>query len=148
MGLLPSIITFGLWKTKTIIDIGKFIRKEMVIQRNFKILRKITRENSRIICNHINFVNISRNHNSGDNNQVLCMFCGTEQNLTKEHVIPRWLIDASTEKKFTTNINGLSQTYNKTTIPTCETCNNNILGSVEAYIKTLMIRMDFERRVP
>ncbi|HZJ37315.1 MAG TPA: hypothetical protein VFD29_11905 [Gillisia sp.] len=68
--------------------------------------------------------------------------------MTKEHVIPNWLIDASTEKKFTTNINGLSQTYNKTTIPTCANCNNNILGSIEAYIKTLIAGIELDQSYP
>ena len=120
----------------------------MGIENNFKILRKITRQNSKAVTNHINSVYISRNPKAKNVNQFLCMFCGTDQNLTKEHVIPKWLIDASTKKKFTTNINGLSQTYNKTTIPTCANCNNNILGSVEAYVKTLITGMDLNQSYP
>src|SRR5680860_153293 len=120
----------------------------MDIERNFKVLRKIIRQNLKEVTKHINSVYISRNRKTKYENRVLCMFCSTDQNLTREHVIPKWVIDAGTEKKFTTNINGLSQTYNKTTIPTCANCNNNILGSIEAYIKTLIAGIELDQSYP
>ncbi len=64
----------------------------------------------------------------------LCSFCGAKENLTKEHVIPKWTYEGSTEKFFITNINGLDQTYNKTTVPACSECNNEKLSSLELYL--------------
>lgn len=48
--------------------------------------------------------------------------------------MPKWTFENCTEKFFVTGINGSEQTYNKTTIPVCANCNNNLLGSIESYI--------------
>ena len=66
------------------------------------------------------------------------MFCGTKNNLTKEHVLPRWTFEKCTKKDFITSINGFRQTYNTTTIPVCTTCNGVLLNSLEkAIIKSI-----------
>ena len=65
------------------------------------------------------------------------MFCAVSDNLTKEHVLPKWTFENCDKKFFVTDINGSEQTYNKATIPVCANCNNNLLGSIESYIKTL-----------
>jgi hypothetical protein len=72
----------------------------------------------------------------------ICSFCSSSKDITKEHVIPRWTFENCTKKYFTTNINGLPQTYNKTTIPACTVCNNERLNALEVYIQNLFEEVD------
>lgn len=65
----------------------------------------------------------------------ICIFCGEDDDLTKEHVIPQWVYDRCTKRYFVTTTNKASQTYNKTTVPACKDCNNSILGELERYLK-------------
>ncbi len=65
----------------------------------------------------------------------ICIFCGETENLTREHVIPQWVYNRCTKRTFITTTNGSAQTYNKTTVPACEDCNSNILGSLERHLK-------------
>jgi hypothetical protein len=65
----------------------------------------------------------------------ICIFCGEDDDLTKEHVIPQWVYDRCTKRYFITTTNKVSQTYNKTTVPACKDCNNSILGELERYLK-------------
>jgi hypothetical protein len=67
----------------------------------------------------------------------ICVFCGTQDSLTKEHVLPRWTFGKSTEEFFITDINKSEQAYNKTTVPACAECNNGRLASIENYIISL-----------
>lgn len=117
----------------------------MAIENKLKSLRIAARQNSKIIISHIVQTNISRAKNPSSNND-LCMFCASTNDLTKEHVIPRWTFENSTEKYFTTNVNGLDQTYNKTTIPACSSCNNDKLGSLEKYISKLFAQTDPDQK--
>jgi hypothetical protein len=117
----------------------------MCIDSQSKYLRIITRKNFKVIINHVIEVNLSRGiriHNK--NHEEVCVFCSSTQNLTKEHVIPRWAFEGSTKKFFITNINGLPQTYNKTTIPACSVCNNEILNAFEVYINELFEEINLE----
>ena len=70
-----------------------------------------------------------------DHSVHICIFCGENENLTREHVIPQWVYGRCTKRNFITTTNGASQTYNKTTVPACKDCNSNILGSVERHLK-------------
>ena len=72
------------------------------------------------------------------------MFCSSTNNLTKEHVLPRWVFDNSTERFFTTDINGFNQTYIKTTIPACSICNSDILNSLEKYVQKTFENRDIK----
>jgi hypothetical protein len=69
-----------------------------------------------------------------DHTVNICVFCGEIDNLTKEHVIPQWVYDRCTKRTFITTTNRNAQTYNKTAIPACRDCNNNILGELERYL--------------
>ena len=64
----------------------------------------------------------------------ICIFCATEDNLTKEHVLPRWAFERHPDRLFKTTINGLSHKYNQTTLPACAACNNNLLSKVEKQV--------------
>lgn len=69
-------------------------------------------------------------------------FCGSVKDMSKEHVIPRWFLEKNTTRFFTTDINGLNQTYNRTTIPACHSCNTNLLNSLEKYIQEFFEKID------
>lgn len=96
--------------------------------------RKNIRNNQ---CNIVDTLKV--NHNSS-----LCIFCGTKNDLTKEHILPQWVYDKNPKKFFTTNTNGISQTYNKSVLPCCTQCNNNILGKLEYVIQYKFKKLDLE----
>jgi hypothetical protein len=118
----------------------------MPINRNLKSLRILARQNSKIIVEHVIQANISRLEKGKNKFADICVFCGSPDNITKEHVMPRWAFENSSEKFFNTNVNGLNQTYMKTTIPACATCNNSRLGSLEKYINKLFSEVDPDLR--
>ena len=88
-------------------------------------LRKNIRNNQHKIVDTLKI-----NHNTD-----LCIFCGTKNDLTKEHILPQWVYDKNPKKFFITNTNGISQTYNKSVLPCCTQCNNEILGHLEYVIQ-------------
>ena len=97
-------------------------------------LRKTIKANQSLVIQGIR----NEYYNLNGNRQPFCMFCGTKNNLTKEHVLPRWTFEKCPKKDFITSINGFRQTYNTTTIPACTTCNGVLLNSLEkAIIKSL-----------
>jgi len=79
-----------------------------------------------------------------DHHAILCVFCGSTEELTREHVIPQWVYDRCTKRTFITNTNGSSQTYNKTTLPACKHCNSHILGLLERHLKHEFDRVDIK----
>lgn len=99
----------------------------MDLSNKLKLLRKNIRENQSQIIK-----SLQKNHTCD-----ICIFCATKHNLTKEHILPQWVYDKNPSKFFITNTNGTSQTYNKSVLPCCKTCNNNILGHIEESIKNI-----------
>lgn len=116
----------------------------MIIDYKLQTLRVNLRSNSKRIMQDIaerNLGNFSLNNNVGSE---ICYFCGVAENLTKEHVLPKWTFENCTQKFFTTDVNSTNQTYNKTTIPACRNCNNNLLGNIETYITKLFNRVNLK----
>jgi hypothetical protein len=72
----------------------------------------------------------------------VCIFCGADDDLTKEHVIPQWVYGRCTKRYFITTTNKASQTYHKTTVPACKDCNSSILGELERYLKHKFSEID------
>lgn len=107
-------------------------------------LRITCRSSSKIIVDHIIKNYIQRENNIAVKQKELdiCMFCGSMAKITKEHVLPRWTFDNCSKRFFKTNINGITQHYNKTTIPACAICNNDILASLEKYIIKIFAEVD------
>lgn len=64
----------------------------------------------------------------------ICIFCGANQHISKEHVIPRWLFDKNPEDFFIETLNNFKKKYQRTVVPACKTCNSNILAYLEDYI--------------
>lgn len=98
-----------------------------------KLLRKTVKANQSAIIKGIK----DEFYNLNGKRQPFCMFCGTNQNLTREHVLPRWTFEHCDKRIFITSINGVKQTYNRTTIPACVNCNRALLNALEmSIIKT------------
>lgn len=114
----------------------------MDIDIKLKNLRVKLRKNSKEIIEDILEKHVPR-INSKDKSKVeICVFCANKNSLTKEHILPKWTYENCTKKFFVTDINGKEQTYNKTTIPVCADCNNNLLGSIESYIISILNSTD------
>ncbi len=104
----------------------------MKINSKFTLLRNQLRQQSKNIIHHILQNHISLNGTK--TNTDICIFCNATNNLTKEHVLPKWTFEKDTERFFTTDVNGSEQTYNRTTVPVCSDCNNGVLAFIESYI--------------
>lgn len=105
-----------------------------MINRRLILLRKNIRENKKVIID-----TILENHESN-----ICIFCGSKDNLTKEHVLPKWAFGNCSEKYFTTELNGLNQKYSRTTVPACFNCNSNILGYLEYFLEQEFMNIDLK----
>jgi hypothetical protein len=75
-----------------------------------------------------------------------CIFCGSETNLTKEHVLPKWVFESNAKHFFTTDVNELKQHYIKTTIPLCSKCNSELFNSLERYIQKALSEVDLKKK--
>lgn len=106
-----------------------------MIHSKSKTLHRITKENFKIIIDFIKNTHIHQKELKIT--EDICYFCWSDKELTREHVMPKWTFEWSTEKNFSTNINGLSQSYIKTTIPACSSCNNTILSLIELNINRI-----------
>ena len=107
-------------------------------------LRTELRNNSKRIIENLVGNHIQRNDKIAPLPEI-CMFCSSPNNLTREHVLPRWVFENSTKHFFTTDINGFNQTYIKTTIPACSTCNSDILNSLEKYTQAIFANRDIKK---
>lgn len=75
-----------------------------------------------------------------------CIFCGKRpENKTKEHIIPRWLIEYTGEPNRNINVGFDSKkkklrsfAFNKLTFPACEVCNREF-GKLELSVKSIII---------
>jgi hypothetical protein len=111
-----------------------------MVDESFKILRKNFRANGKLIVDHI-----KRNHFDPLNfagEEDICCFCGNDEVLTKEHVLPKWCFQNDPKRNFDTVINGTNQAFIKTTIPTCPTCNNVTLSKIENFTTSLFQNTD------
>jgi hypothetical protein len=110
-------------------------------------LRTAIRKNSKAILDHLVAYYIKRYNGKAYTGSIprICLFCSSTSSITKEHVLPRWAFEKSTEEMFVTNINGLSQTYNKTTVHACNTCNTIFLNELEKNINQTLTNNDLPK---
>lgn len=104
----------------------------MSIQLKLVQLRKKIRANKKKVTDAI----------IADHSAEMCIICGSQEKLTREHVIPQWVYNRCAKRTFETTTNGISQTYNKTTLPACKDCNTNLLGYLERHLKHEFERVD------
>jgi hypothetical protein len=116
----------------------------MAIQLKLQSLRTSLRRNSKPIIDNIIENHIQRNKKPNVRSKI-CMFCSSTTNVTKEHVLPRWVFEKDPDKFFVTDVNGLGQTYNRTTIPACVNCNSDILNSLETFVSQLLDGIDVKK---
>tara|TARA_A100000171_G_scaffold51670_1_gene66705 strand:- start:2156 stop:2905 length:750 start_codon:yes stop_codon:yes gene_type:complete len=87
-------------------------------------------------------IHVRKHPYQGIANDEICVFCKTEKNITKEHIIPKWVFEKNVNDTMVSSANKRSQTYNKAVIPVCETCNNGYLSKIENHIKDILFRID------
>lgn len=75
-----------------------------------------------------------------------CFLCGTEENLTREHVLPKWVFESNAKHSFITDVNQLSQSYIRATLPACRYCNSDLLNTIEQYIQKTLSQVDLQKR--
>jgi hypothetical protein len=119
----------------------------MDIEKLMRTLRINVRKNSKIIMDDVRVRHVPNRSSKEKSKIEICVFCGTQANLTKEHVLPRWVFGKCSKEFFITDANKSEQTYNKTTVPACANCNNHLLAGIENYIIDLFkytnIKEDF-----
>lgn len=106
----------------------------------FKLLRKNFRISGKTIIDHIKRNHFEPGNFAGEND--ICSFCGGNNKLTKEHVLPKWCFQNDPSINFETLINGTKQPFMKTVIPACPSCNNETLSKIEKYTLELFRSTD------
>lgn len=110
-------------------------------------LRKLIRSNIKTVIAFVEQNYIRReNDRAVTPDQPICMFCASNGQITKEHIIPRWIFRKDTKSFFNITLNGQSQTYNKSTIPACQKCNSDLLNFLELKIQLLFSSPDLQNK--
>jgi hypothetical protein len=116
----------------------------MTIEESFLRLRKIVREEGKYVMNKL-----FDDYIGGSISKKItrsCFLCGTEKNITREHVLPKWVFESNAKRFFTTDVNQLSQSYIGATIPACLRCNSDLLNTIERYIQKTLSEVDLQKR--
>lgn len=109
------------------------------IEKKFRALRVNLRKHRTTICEDV----FRRFHPSTVSaGPEICVFCNSTSELTKEHVLPKWLFESDTEAQLISSVNRLTQTYNKAVVPCCAACNNEILADIERHIIKVIKRVE------
>lgn len=103
-----------------------------MIEKKLRSFRKIIRDRKSSVTKQL-----IQNHYA-----EICIICGDTKDLTKEHVIPKWVFKNDQKRTFIQTLNEVSQTYSKTTVFACKYCNNELLSSLETYIQKLFNSVD------
>lgn len=77
---------------------------------------------------------------------ISCSFCGEESNITKEHILPKWVFESNSKHSFKSDVNQLDQSYIKATIPLCKKCNSDLFNSVERKVQKILSQVDLTKR--
>ena len=116
----------------------------MIIDEKFLRLRIIARKHGKYVMNKL-----FDDYVTGLITKKIvpsCILCGAEENLTKEHVLPKWVFESNPKHVFTTDVNQLSQSYIRATLPACPNCNSDLLNSIERYIQKTLSQVDLKKR--
>jgi len=128
------------FQTKPFNLLLKFIINNMSIETKLLEIRKIARERGKYVMRKL-----FDDYLTGLITKTKipsCSFCGNEKDLTKEHIIPKWVFESNTEKFFISGINQLDQKYIKATIPLCRKCNSDLFNSLERKIQKTLSEVD------
>lgn len=116
----------------------------MTIEESFLRLRKIVREEGKYVMGKLIDEYITGPISKKATRS--CFLCGTEKNITREHVLPKWVFESNSRRFFTTDINQLPQSYIGATIPACLSCNSDLLNTIERYIQKILSEVDLRNR--
>jgi hypothetical protein len=61
-------------------------------------------------------------------------------------VLPKWVFESNAKHFFTTDVNQLSRSYIKATLPACKSCNSVLLNGIERYIQKTLSEVDLQKR--
>jgi len=111
---------------------------------NLKVFRDIINQNRKQVVDYISetFINRDNGRAKPTKGPCICFFCGAAGPVTREHVLPRWAFGKDPRRWFTTTINGQSQSYDKSTVPCCQQCNNEVLNEMEKAVNAILSDRD------
>jgi len=111
---------------------------------NFKAFRDIINRNRKRVVDYIGetFINRENGRAKPVTEAGICFFCGAAAPATREHVLPRWAFDKNPKRRFSTTINGQSQSYEKSTVPCCQQCNKEVLNAMEKAVNAILTGKD------
>jgi hypothetical protein len=111
---------------------------------NFKIFRDVINQNRKRVVDYIaeTFINRENGKAKRAMGPGICFICGAVAPATREHVLPRWAFDKDPQQWFSTTINGQRQAYDKSTVPCCQRCNNEVLNEIEKAVNTILTNRD------
>jgi hypothetical protein len=108
------------------------------VDLNFKILRVNLRRHGPSIADDV----FRRHHPSTKPKGEICVFCNSSSSITKEHVLPKWLVENDLNSTMTSSVNKQTLIYQKAVVPACSECNNSILAFIEKYIIKVIYNID------
>ncbi|MDB5025013.1 MAG: hypothetical protein JWP78_2768 [Mucilaginibacter sp.] len=108
------------------------------VDLKFKILRVNLRRHGLNIAEDV----FKRHHHTTKPKDEICVFCNSITAITKEHVLPKWILENNLQETMTSSVNKQMITYNKALVPACSECNNSILAFIEKYIIKVIQYMD------
>jgi len=108
------------------------------IDKKFRTLRVNFRKHGKTIAEDV----VNRYHPATEPGVEICVFCNCSSSITREHVLPKWLVDNELHNTMTSNVNKQTLTYHKAVIPACSECNNSILAYIEKYISKAIQTLD------
>lgn len=110
----------------------------MPIDQSLKTLRVKIRKNHRVIIDGlIEDYLVYRQNREGLKITNRCSFCGSTENLTREHILPKWLFENIQNRFYVNGVNGQKRPYIEATVPACRTCNSELLNEIERHIKSI-----------
>lgn len=83
---------------------------------------------------------IEKNFEISDYGESCCIICGTDKNITKEHLLPKWVFENDIKKSFFISPEDTLYSYRLCYLPCCKTCNSNVLGNFEHHIREILKR--------
>ncbi len=108
------------------------------VDLKLKTLRVNLRKYGKIIAKDVAY----RYHPATEPKEEICVFCSSTSNITKEHVLPKWLIETELHNTMTSVVNKQTVIYNRALVPACSECNNSILAFIEKHIIRAIQNMD------
>lgn len=81
---------------------------------------------------------IEKNFEISDYAKECCIICGTDKNITKEHLLPKWVFENDVKKSFFISPEDTLYSYRLSYLPCCKTCNSSVLGNFEHHIREIL----------